>query len=336
MPPGLNGNIPKIVRDGIEALKILAAHEVRVRALLAGRVAAITETCKQIQTLADYKDIHDYLLSILQLQCYNQIVREIDHFPGEGAAVNSVREASRTLNKVIVNLRTVVARGRVDATRTKWIKCLDDARDNLRTALQKSDNGPLDDARSLIHQVLAVQPAHFNTLLKTTAHKVNFSDLANLMRAVCDELKELSKSVVLDADRLSKFDDSVDAMRSLGRIQTDLLDDHDRWQAYDAELRSIHPSVKQAPQKELKRSWPRLLELEQELGGERTRDLRQTLREEAELVEAAIKEQNPVKMLDTFENYFNQALRQFNLVDDRLKDHCEMLRKVGDSLESLI
>jgi hypothetical protein len=238
------------VGTGMQALEhlIQAGSDVR-EAVIAFR-ADLQAVARQIDILADYKDVHDQLHS-LQFHCYNPIVIDMRRLPDDDLAWDSIANYDVTLQSIVRDLDQIVRRGRLPASELSWVNDVQSAQVDIAGSIDAGDLKLLKKAVRLLNRALTTQPSLINARLSTTARTLRLASLVEGMTAVRDRLA----STGYDAARVSQIELGVTALATLSASLAGLIDDHDRWQIIDLELRRIEQFIDQDIT-ELELSWP--------------------------------------------------------------------------------
>ena len=318
------------VRKGLVALGDLM-HEPAVRdAVVAFRIH-FERACDQIDGVANLKDLHD-LLHTLQLHCYDRIVQEAKSFPDDELAQANLQEHEVTLQDTLDDLRKVVKRAGMPSGEVSWIeRDLEPARRELHAALETLDAGKLKRAQWRLNHVLAIEPSKINTRLNQAARDLALPDLTRAMASIRDQLRSLD----LDAEKVRQFEVGVETLGRLDGTLTALVDDHDRWQAAELELRLIESNPDQSLEA-LEYSWSQVKEKVQPLAEGSDEPWAVTFREEGEKLGRAIEAQDAAKARLRFRGCRRQAGTRFHAVDLMLKDQCDELRKAGEPLAEVL
>jgi hypothetical protein len=287
--------------------------------------------CDQIDVVASLKDLHD-LLHSLQLNCYDGIVQEAKKFPDDEQAQAILHEHEVTLQDKLDDLRKIVARPGVAPAEVAWIEQdLEPARRELHAALAALDTRKLKQARWMLNRVLAIEPSKINTRLNQAARALSLPDLIAAMADIRDQLRSLN----LDAEKVGQFEVGVETLGRLDGTLTALVEDHDRWQAAELELRLIESNLEQSLEA-LEYSWPQIQEKVHPLTVGSDEPWAVTFREEGKKLGSALEAQDAVKIRLRFRGYRRQAGIRFHNVDVMLKKQCDELRKAGGPLAEVL
>jgi DNA-binding SARP family transcriptional activator len=302
----------------------------RARAVMMTFRADFEDACDHADVLSSYKRLHD-LLHALQFHCYNPIVQEAVRFPENDAAVENLTDHELTLQRIISDLQEDTERASLTETEGLWIHDLVRAREALGKAIETLNPEPLKRAIWLLNRVLAVQPSRINTRLNATARALRLPVLAETMARVRDDLVALD----LNPHQVRQFGAGVEALVSLSHTLTALVDEHDRWQAVELELRRIEGIMEQGTM-ELEVSWPDLRAMTEPLYWGRNDAWATSFEADSEDLDNAIAVENTAQIRRCFRRYRRQTSIRFHRVDAELKRLCEDLRRAGEPLASVI
>ena len=317
------------VGQGMTALTQLMQNS-RVHDAVAHFRADFEAACEQVDVLDDYKHLHD-LLHKLQFHCYNLIVQESWRFPDDDMAVDGLINYEMTLQQIVGDLRTVAQQAAFPETETLWVQDLVRAREALSEAIEQLDAQRLQRAIWLLNRVLSNQPSRINIRLNATARALRLPALVEAMAKVSDNLAMMD----LDSDQVDQFEAGVDALVGLNHNLTALVDDHDRWQVIDVELRRIEASIEHDTI-ELEMSWPDLKSTAEPLYTDFLDEWAAFLRQDSERLDSALATQNPARIKRHFRRYRRQVGSRFHRVDVDLKRLCTELRTIGEPMAAVM
>ncbi len=317
------------VGQGLIALAELM-EQPQVRAAVVSFRTDFEAARQQTDVLADYKCLHD-LLHTLQFHCYNPIAQDAKRFPDDEMAVDNLMDYEMTLGQIVGDLQDAVGRSSLAKTEVSWIQDLMRARETLASALQESDAQQLKRVVWLLNRVLAVQPSQINTRLNAAARALRLSALVEAMTFLSDKLEHTD----LNPGQVSRFEAGVDALVSLNDKLSAFVEEHDRWQAVDMELRRIEVNIKH-DLIELEMSWPDLQARTELLCSDSGEKWATSFREDSGNLAKAIAAENPARIKRYFRRFLRHAGARFYRVDVFLKKLCEDLRQVGGPLAEVM
>lgn len=317
------------VGDGLRALNDLAKRSNAVREAIVTFRTEFAEASRQIDVLADYKDLHD-LLHQLEFECYEMLAAAAPEFPDD--VDPSLSKYQVKLEDIADQLGQVAGRGTAAKQDTVWIARLTTLPDELDKALNDSDKKVFDNVLRRLKQTLDIQPSQINTRLNSAARALRLPSLAQTLSQVRDHLGSQSD---LDADKLNQFQSGVNALVNLGLALEKLVDDQDGWQAAEALFNRIEDLLA-VDTSELEMSWPDLKAMTAPLCAGRTDKPALGFLKEAAALDEALALANPERMQDSFRKCRARAGQLFYRIDLDLKRLCGELRKVGEPLAAVL
>ena len=285
---------------------------------------------EQVDQLGDYKDLHD-LLHRLQFSCYNGIVQEAAHFPHGEDTLDILTNHMLNLENILDELKMVASRSSMPKPELRWIDEVEQMDADLRAAIDGQDEKKLRNVIARMNRLLATHPARINALLNHAAGALRLPALWSALRRVCNDLN----SVNLDPEKVKAFQTGVDALDKLDKALSGLVEEHDRWQTLDVELRLIEASVSRDPD-QLEMAWPDVKQKTEPLYISSTAPWARALKQESDTVDEALSSNNPVNIRRGFRNYQRRANNRFYQVDLELKELCGNLRQIGTPLASVL
>lgn len=280
--------------------------------------------------LKERKYLHD-MLHDLEFRCYTPISMDAGRFPESDGVVEAFSNYEFFLRQISDDLKEFVDSPRCDAVDTSWIEHIFRAQDSLRGATSNLDARLLKEALRQLRRVLTTQPTRINARLLDAAKALRLSNLVETMRLVNDSLDGLEQ----EAERLQRFRTGVEALASLERNMTALVQDHNQWQRLDLDLRRIE-AVMDLDTEELEWSWPELRSLAETLHRDHDEDWALRFRESIERLEGAITSGNPRLIRLRFREFSREASDRFYRVDRALKRRCEDLNEIGEPLAAVL
>jgi hypothetical protein len=281
---------------------------------------------EQFRILDAYKMVHD-LLHRLQFYCLNPLVQEARRFPGDPLALDNVADHELTLRQIFDELRQVA----LPTDESDWMNDIAAARDRLRQAVAGRDAAPLRAALWQLQRILATQPPQINVRLNTAARNLRLPALRRAMERIEEHLRTQAP----DPGRLAQFQGGLDALAALERQLAALVEEHDRWQDLEVELRRVDGSLSQGPL-ELQYSWPYVRGQATPLYQGRGADVAAAFAEPAAALDAAVAAGDALEMARHFRRFWRLAGDAFFQVDVTLKRLCEQLRQVGEPLSLVL
>lgn len=301
-----------------------------VRDLVAAYRADFTAAEREIDILSNYKYLHD-LLHKLQFRCYNVIAQEARRFPTDELAFDNLLNYEVTLQDIVANLQGVIEEAQFSPDETAWVNDLLDAQEHLRRALDGMEGEALRRVIWLMRRVLALQPSTVNHRLSSAARALRLDTIVASLKAIRSELDHAQGT----PPQLAQFDGGIQELDLLN-IQLNLLvAEHDQWQDVQRILGRIEDMMVY-DLTELEFSWPDLSQRVTKLCSSHKGDWVALFHQDGEQLQKALTEQNPVRIRSYFQRYRQRAGNRFFQVDTQLRDLCTELRKVGESLSTIL
>lgn len=301
-----------------------------VRDLVATYRADFSAASRQIDLLSNYKALHD-LLHKLQYRCYNVIVQEARRFPDDELALDNLLNYEVTLQDVVAGLHDVVAQGDFPANDITWIDEVVTTQRTLRQALEEMHPDPLRRVILLMRRILALQPSHINHRMNAAARALRLDNIVASLRAIHEALRPLG----VESTRLRQLASGIEELRTFGAQLALLVDEHDQWQEVQRVLGRIEDMLVY-DLSELEFSWPDLNRQVTTLCNRYTGNWVTLFLQDSDQLQQALGTQNPVRIRSYFQRYRQRAGNRFFQLDTELKDLCTELRKVGESLASIL
>jgi TIR domain len=318
--------------EGIKALIELMSNPV-VQGNVVAFKAVLETSCRQIDVLAHYKDLHD-LLHTLQFQCYKSIlsiVRAARRSPDDPAVWDDAYLYDLTLQNTITRLNQLIGAKTFGPTAVPWIQTFVKDLTALSQALQKCDVEEIEKALRPINKVLNIQPSRINDRLDEAARAVPLPTLVDDLTRVRNNLTKFG----INSSRTHKFEDGLMALSDLNASLVSLIESHSKWQEIDVELRRIEANTVY-DFSELEFSWPDLKRMVDELCASSKEQWAQALVEDGQKLEGAISLDSPAQIKQYFQRFRTRAGSRFYQVDFNVKELCGKLRLVGDPLATIL
>lgn len=328
-PPGAAVSTHSI-GAGMQVLGDLIQGGNDVREAVVAFRADFQAAAEQIDILAAYKDLHDQLHS-LQFHCYNPILADMRRLPDDDLAWDNMSNYELTLQGIVEDVQRVLEQGKLAASELSWVSDTANARKELAGAIEALDLKRLKQASRLLNRVLTSQPTLINARLNAAARALRLASLVQGMTAVRDWLSGAG----YDAAKINQFDLGVAALGTLSGSLTELVNEHDRWQIVDVDLRRIEQFIDQDIS-ELELSWPDIQERVGPLYLQSSEAWGAALKGDADKVTTALDSGDQARARQFFRRFRRQAGERFFRVDIDLKRMCDELRKVGEPLASVL
>jgi hypothetical protein len=302
-----------------------------VRSSVAEFRADFKTTLQQVDRLANYKDLHD-LLHRLQFEFYNVVIFPAKHFPEDDTALDQLLSTLPLLDEIGAGLKEVISRPSVSQTEKSWLDKIEIAQHDIKQALTESNASLLKRSLLSLKYVIANQPTRINGALAEAARAMDLLALVRGLENVSAQVHKLN----LTAKSVSQYEEGLLAIRSLdGKMHTQ-VEEHDRWQATEIEMRQFDDCLETNQFEELKLFWPAVRDTAFVLFGENAEEWAMKLRESSLAVDQALVVDNPVRIKQAFRDYRARVGRRFFQVDTKLKSQCGEIRKIGDPLNAIL
>lgn len=318
-------------REGIKALIELMSNP-EVQSKVAVFRVVFEGSCRQIEVLGFYKDLHD-LLHTLQFRCYNylvQVVSRAKNFPDDTSVWDSVIDYELMLQDIAKELEEASRRQPPSGAAATWVTGLVESLKQLFAAVESHDAESIHAAIQPIQKVLARQPARLNDRLDEAARALPLAALVDALKGVCDSLDQRQ----VNQTTLLRFSTGVEALNDLAAGLSVLNVEHGKWQEIDSEIRLFESGVSKDVS-ELVDSWPGLKALTQSQCGGVADEWARLLAEEVRKLDEAIGADEQPKIRQYFQRYRTRVNNRFYQVDLNLKELCEKLRTVGEPLATV-
>ncbi len=323
-------NVSAEAVGGLFALQELMQHSKDVRNAVIAFRTDFRVAHEQVDRLGDYKELHD-LLHRLQFQCYNLIAQTAFNFPNDPLAIDNLTDYALTLEHIAEKSKEVAARPFIPKEELIWIKDFDLVQAELHSAISDLEIRHLKKVIDRLKRLLGTQPAIINTLLNHSARALRLSELLAALQRVCDTMVSLQ----LDSDKVNTFQAGVDALGKLNQALNSLVEDHNRWQLLDRDLRLIDASIDRDLE-DLELWWPDIKLKAEQLYWDCPDAWASALKKQSENLEDALSMRDVIKVRRGFRTYQHRAANRFYQVDVELKNLCGGVRQIGAPLASVL
>ncbi len=317
---------------GLKALARLLDNSPQLREVVFASRTRLEVIKRQIDKIADYKDIHD-LLHQLQYSCYNMIRREETNFP-DLPTLEVLGSYEMNMGTILVRLRAVEGRRQVHASELGWIGEVEEAQALLQKAIDFShpDRAALGRCIWFLMRIINRFPSLINQSLLKEARDLDLQGLLETLQKIAPTAEDTSQ----DVTSVSEFIDGLNAMDKLNQHLFNLTGSHDSWQKLELEFVQFEEMLETEPSF-LKFSWdelilPRLNGLLQGQDPEQAKGLiiaRDNL--DQEMVSP-----NAARIPTLLRLLRRETGIRFFQADVDLKALCDELRKVAQPLEDII
>lgn len=335
-PAGVGASVPPAVDGrsagtGLDAL-ITLMRIPEVRAAVVDFQADFEVASGQIGILRTYKHLHE-LFQELENR-YNLVYHDARRLPEDRLAWEDLERTEPEIQGIADDLLALAAQAPIAEEEGLWMRRLDRARSQLRTAVETYDVEQLRHAVRRLNEVLAREPTRLNLRLVGVADAVRLTELVDAMTVVRDSLGRVGP--VQAAERqLEEFDRGVEALARLDVALTTLVVNHNRLQSIDDELRRVEGVLDQDIG-ELEYAWQDLRPLMQRLRAGSEEEWTRRLAVMGDELEEALARKDPNKIKQLFRRLRGQETRAFNRVDRELFLLCGELLSVGERLDGVL
>jgi len=308
------------------------------RTALIGAQASLTQTCRHIRLLAEYKGVHD-LLQQLELSyrvVYDLLYEQDVLLPAERVRWRGLTNSQMALQATIGKACGFLATVSFTADTAGWADELRAAQTQLGRAYGQRDVAGCGAAITTVGDVVGGQLSRMNDRLIGALDTLGLTSLLGVLRQARAAMNGQPQGAdAALAQRLARFAADVDALEALAvRLKT-LRDEHDAWQQADNELRSEETLLGLSLER-FKRRWERLARQLRGLcaGIEAgwARDLDAALTE----MSATLAPNATADPLDAFCDCRSAVIQRFNQVDQDLKTLCDLLKEAGGPLDAML
>jgi hypothetical protein len=314
---------------GLGTLADLMKGDGRVREALLEYRVRFEGLIERIDRLITFKAVHDHL-HIVQLRCYDAIMRDLPRLATDDSAVDSIDNSAYELLTTIEQLRVLDDDPIFRSGRLEWIGTLQRAYEALVEGVQARDEKKVKQAARFIDRVLATEPAHIDARLFEVADALQLEALGEAVTLVCDR----GESGGMNEEKLNPLREARDVLERLQENVQSLVRSHHLWQRVDAVIRRVDTNLA-TDTAELTDEWPELKKSIDALSSS-TAEWARKLREDQTAVEAAIADDSQPAMLRYFRRLRQKATTRFFLLDRDLKTQCGELGELGKPLADII
>jgi hypothetical protein len=319
---------------GIDLLGTLSAPG--VGRLLAGFELTFETARTHIGRMRTYKGLHDQLhqLQVAFFDFLETLV--IRTAPPRTASDDEYEDVSRYAGRIgdeiVQPSRDIARHGGLRSGEVAWLGELDDLCGTMAAAAERHDLRTIAKQVRAMDHLIATRSTALNQRLITVAEML---PLDGLEEALDDVVSLIPTDATQDLEALTT---SRAALATLHQGLDRLVDEHDRWQGIDSELRDIGAMLA-GDRESFAQRWREQHERVVGLCGEATADwIQRMMRSDVPRLETAIEatDPDPVPLAKAFREYRSRADRGFFLLDKRLLEACVELAKLDDPLMSLL
>lgn len=304
---------------GVEAVKEAMSNP-KVRDAVVKFKTEFQIACEQIQILGFYKGLHD-MLHQLEFSWFNVVLSNRNQFPEDKTARKTIKEYGYTFRDLFSQYD-----GAIKQDNLLNVK-LSQAKEDLRIAIEQSDAALLTKVISCIKSVLGTYPDKYNTKLNDAAKNLRLSGFLNAMEFIRDKLEDTN----LNVESADKIRTGTIALSELEQKLADLVEDHNKWQDLDKELRWLKDTLS-----DLKYNWSFIKNMAEACCSGSSAEWALELTAEINNLNTAIADDISENIATCFYDFQRVVVSRFYVVDKTLKDFSEELTRIGYSLSTLI
>jgi hypothetical protein len=306
------------------ALDHLSSPEVQ-RAVKDSR-QALDEVFAQLDTLHDYKTIHD---QIDALQYAFRLLEDAVHQlrPEAAGSWVDVDQGSAGVQRVRRKLNDAAGRGNIRSVDVERLLSLVDECKAVDNAVSELDRDKLRQALSALRVDLNLMPQRINQRLEDAAGEVRLPVLELAMARLENALRAASAN----ADTLARFDQSKSALDQANLALSTLIAEHSAWQATQDLMNTLSDQV---DPETLGPTWERA-KLD---AGQYFLDQRQLgeLSIAAGVIGASLASGDVAALAEAVSEFRTRARLHFSRVDRQLLDRCDDLSELRTALKTLL
>ena len=220
-----------MVADGLRSLKDQLGNPA-VYTVVSSYRDDLSRLMDEIDVLANYKALHDYLQRI-QLQLYPHMVDRVKRFSTDLSAGQELEYHIATLKEICKGARekaeALPNTAAVQAEQLQWVVILEAAAAELRQTVAALDELRALQALRSLRQVIRNEPFRVNTLLTWTAEKLPLEQLIKT-------IDEVIKALPVGGDSASDMKGPLQSLQNLLARLGGRVVEHKQWQGIENEF----------------------------------------------------------------------------------------------------
>jgi hypothetical protein len=295
----------------------------------------LTDSYNRILTLSNYKVMHD-LLHRLRAECYEPTLRIVEDTQSPEIAKENLFRYKQNLVRIITDLKLVRLKNPVVRKELVWIEELVSLREEFEVALQSTNQGAVKIVARKLNIVISLESSQINSLLKSAASALNLFALIESL----GEMEKRLKPLKLDAKRFRTFTIGLRDLRRVASALRALVERHDEWQVVENILGRVESLLDLGGSDQfltdLEVSWPGLKSRIQRIYRGKKEQWEADLARDSELLDIAIQTRDANQAKRHFQSYRREAFQHFYRVDFTLKEQCNELQKMGESIRAAL
>lgn len=308
-----------------------------VRSLVTLYRAELTQLMDDVDALANYKALHDYLHTI-QLRHYPRLVDNVKRIRTDPLAVEEIETHIYNLQDICHNARKAAGalpeKAALRAEETEWVTMLETSIADLRKAVENLDDQDAARAVRSLRQIIRAQPFRVNTRLTLTAENLPLERLIETLKQVI-----AIKAIPGNGVTTTNLENALGSLQNLLPQLRGRVAEHKQWQAVDNDFWAAAEFVeKGTPEsiEEFHQLWPAAKSSVEALWGvDPEADWAKTAQKLADLVTNDLPNHIDSARIN-FRRFRNAALDHFYQVDKALKSQCEAILAIRAPLRSLL
>jgi hypothetical protein len=317
-------------RMGLDALADMVGVPA-VREAVTIYLANFESACRQIAILGDYKELHDLLQQLEDLQA--TLTRFSRPLLTNIAVWDDVEDNEPDLYDKTDELLDFTRSVPFANETALWTPKLTRAQQDVRASVKDRDAGRLKDALGRLKDVIDRQLSRINTRMVGVAAALDLARLVAALRTICDHFVEIMPDVA--QQRLDFFRQGLDALVALDVQLTHSIALHTAFQELDDDLRRVEGMLDHDLE-ELVDAWQDLGPMTRALCEEWEVEWSMRLRLLSTDVERTLLAADLPKLRHVFRRYRSLATHCFNRVDHDLRTLCQGLQQVGAPLDRVL
>jgi hypothetical protein len=213
------------IRRGLSRLEGLATARTELADALVRHTSNFQDVAHQLQTLGDYKNLHDQLHE-LYYECYAPARDQLAALEESPSVVAGFIAYQRSAESRIANLNELASQvaGRVEPETLAWIADLEEIDLGFKASLEARDRPGITKAVRRLGRLLMRQSAQINVSIFSTAAGVHLERVTQAMNNAGGDVVVAAGAVAVEALRVR-----LDA----------LVGEHNRWQALEPDLQDL-------------------------------------------------------------------------------------------------
>lgn len=285
----------------------------------------------QLHTLRNYKELHDQLHE-LQFNFYIPAFQGMSRFPSDMLFLQDLKRYGQSFSDVIDALVDVINQNEATMRGERsWIERLEKHLQMLEEAQVKSDGQLFAKCLERVQEVIGVKPAEINGRLKDAMRNMSLSNFLLKLSALHENLSHTRLDDTSKA-RLLEFNEGIQSMRILWERLSTLVDEHDKWQEAEDQLKRLEAEPVERLYDE-DDGWQDLVGKLNPLCRASSERWATRMLEDEQKLKFALDERNASRIAEVFSSYRLKAGSRFYVVDKSLLQECSRITEIGPKLD---